>query len=266
MTFWGFFYYFAVRAKVAKRNNVKNKNFMKYSLVALFASLFIIGCSQKESDKNLIITGNVKGLKKGTLYIQKIVDTNLVAIDTIKIDGDSHFTAAFDISSPEMYYLFLDRGVTNSLDNNIPFFVEAGKINIETSLEHFMSDSKITGSKNQEKYDEFKKINRRYIDQNLNLIEAKFKALKTNNTKTLDSIKNAEDQITKRRYLYATNFALNNKDLEIAPYIVLSEIPDINLKYVDTIQKSMTPKVAQSMYGKKLMTFYNERKKQEATK
>src|SRR6218665_523171 len=239
---------------------------MKYSLVALFASLLIIGCSQKESDKNLIITGNVKGLKKGMLYIQKIVDTNLVAIDTIKIDGDSHFTAALDITSPEMYYLFLDRGVTNSLDNNIPFFAEAGKINIETSLDFFMSDSKVTGSKNQEKYDEFKKINRRFTDQNLSLVEAKFRAFKANNVKTLDSIKTAEEYIKKRRYLYATNFALNNKHFEVAPYIVLSEIPDINLKYVDTIQKSMSPKVAQSMYGKKLTALYNERKKQEAGK
>jgi hypothetical protein len=40
-----------------------------------------------------------------------------------------------------------------------------------------------------------------------------------------------------------------------APYITLSEIYDINLKYLDTIQKSMTPKVAKSMYGKKLTNF-----------
>ena len=70
---------------------------MKYSLAALAACLLIIGCSQKESDKNLHITGNVKGLKKGTLYIQRIVDTTLVAIDTIVIDGDSHFTAELDL-------------------------------------------------------------------------------------------------------------------------------------------------------------------------
>jgi hypothetical protein len=29
---------------------------------------------------------------------------------------------------------------------------------------------------------------------------------------------------------------LNNKDYEVAPYVTLSEIYDINLKYLDTIQ------------------------------
>ena len=239
---------------------------MKHSIAVIVASLLIIGCSQKESGKNLHITGNVKGLKKGTLYIQKIVDTSLVAIDTIKIDGDSHFDVAFDIKSPEMYYLFLDRGVTNSLDNNLAFFAEAGNINIETSLEHFMYDTKITGSKNQAKYDEFKKVISRFNDQGLNLVEAKFRAFKASNTKTIDSIRAAELQIIKRRYLYTTNFALNNKDFEVSPYVALTEIPDINLKYIDTIQKSMPKKIAESMYGKKLIAFYNERKKQETAK
>jgi len=239
---------------------------MKYPIAALFASLLIVGCSQKESGKNLHITGNIKGLKKGTLYIQKIVDTALVAIDTIKIDGDSHFAAELDIKSPEMYYLFLDRGVTNSLDNNLPFFAEAGNINIETSLDYFTSDSKISGSKNQDKYGEYKKVASRFNDQNLHLIEARFRAFKANNIKTIDSISEAQAQILKRRYLYATNFAINNKDLEVSPYIALTEISDINLKYIDTIQKSMTPKVAQSMYGKKLIQFYNDRKKQETAK
>ena len=38
-----------------------------------------------------------------------MVDTSLVAIDTIKIDGDSKFETNLDLKSPEMLYLFLDR-------------------------------------------------------------------------------------------------------------------------------------------------------------
>jgi hypothetical protein len=57
-----------------------------------------------------------------------------------------------------MLYLFLDRGVSNSLDNNIPFFAEQGKMNIETSLDFFTADAKITGSKNHELYEEYKEI------------------------------------------------------------------------------------------------------------
>jgi putative ABC transport system permease protein len=39
----------------------------------------------------------------------------------------------------------------------------------------------------------------------------------------------------------------------------LSNIANVNLKYLDTIQKSMTPKVAKSLYGKKLIQLYKER-------
>ena len=78
-----------------------------------------------------------------------------------------------------------------------------------------------------------------------------------------DSIEKLQNLNLKRRYLFTTNFALYNKDFEVAPYLALSEISDINLKYLDTIQKTMTPKITQSLYGKKLIQFYKERKKQE---
>lgn len=236
---------------------------MKYSIAALAAVLLAMSCQKKEVTGNLHITGEVKGLKKGTLYIQKIVDTSLVAIDTIKIDGDSHFSSDLNIDSPEMYYLFLDRGVTNSLDNNLPFFAEPGNINIETQLDLFLSGAKITGSKNNEKYQEYKKVRTRYTDQNLVLMEQKLNAFKDNNTKRIDSIETLQDANLKRLYLYTANFAVTNKDLEVAPYLALAEIRDINLKFLDTIQKSMTPKVAQSMYGKKLTAYYQEREKNE---
>ncbi|PJJ11018.1 uncharacterized protein DUF4369 [Flavobacterium sp. 1] len=236
---------------------------MKNSIIAFVSLLLLAACNKNESKTNLHITGNIKGLKEGTLYIQKYNDTALIAIDTIKIDGQSAFESNIDLKSPEMLYLYLDRGVTNSLDNNIMFFAEAGTINIDTNLDSFISSAKITGSKNQELYEEYKKINSRFNDENLTLIEKKFKALKSNNTVAIDSITAAQENNIKRKYLYATNFAVNNKDHEVSPYIALAEIYDINIKYLDTIQKSMTPKVAKSLYGKKLTKYVNDIKKSE---
>ncbi len=229
----------------------------------MFALFIIAACGEKKSDKNLELTGNIAGLKEGKLYIKRIVDTSLITIDSIKIDGDSHFQSSIDIESPEMLYLFLDRGTSNSLDNSLMFFAEPGKMNIETDLESFYAKAKITGSKNQELYDGYKKIIARFNDDELNLTEAKFNAIKSNNQKKLDSIKALQDAIIKRKYLYAVNFAISNKDYEVAPYIVLSNISDVSFKYLDTIQKSITPKVEKSMYGKKFTTYYNERKKEE---
>jgi hypothetical protein len=236
---------------------------MQKIIIALLALVVITSCSEKKSDKNLQITGNIKGLKKGTLYIQRIKDTTLVAIDTIQIDGDSHFTSEMNIDSPEMLYLFLDRGVSNSVDNNLPFFVEPGKINIESSLEFFTADAKITGSKNQELYDEYKKVVSRYVDENLELVVKKLDASKNKNTTELAKIQVEQDNILKRKYLYTTNFAVNNGSHAVAPYVAVAEIYDINLKYLDTIQKSLTPEISKSLYGKKLKQLIEERKKLE---
>jgi hypothetical protein len=152
---------------------------MRKTFLSLFILALIYSCSDKKSDKNLHITGFIKGFKKGTLYIQRIQDTTLVAIDTIKIDGDSNFKSDLKIDSPEMLYLFIDRGVTNSIDNNLPFFVEPGNINIKSSLDFFTADAKISGSKNQELYEEYKIVVSRYVDRNLDLIQKKIHSLQS---------------------------------------------------------------------------------------
>jgi hypothetical protein len=236
---------------------------MLKSIIGLLSIVVFASCSEKKSTKNFVLTGNIKGLKKGTLYIQRINDTVLVAIDTIKINGDSHFTSEFDIQSPEMLYLFLDRGVSNSVDNNISFFAEKGNMDIQTSLDFFTADVKITGSKNQALYDEYKKVVSRFVDQDLDLIEKRINALKNNKIEEAARIEEEQKGILKRKYLYTTNFAVNHADYEVAPYVALAEIYDINLKYMDTIQKSMTPKVAKSLYGKKLNDFITARKREE---
>lgn len=236
---------------------------MKKSIIAFVTLVLLFSCNMKDSKNNLHLTGTIKGLKKGTLIIQRIVDTSLVAIETIKIDGTSTFETDLTIDSPEMLYLFLDRGVTNSLDNNLMFFAEPGKMTIETNLETFIVSAKITGSKNQDLYQDYNKITSRFKDENLDLIALRFKALKSNNRIALDSLNTKQDNNTKRKYLFATNFAVNNANQEIAPFIALSEIYDINIKYLDTIQKSMSPKVAQSLYGKKLTEYVKKIKSQK---
>jgi hypothetical protein len=236
---------------------------MKKISIALVAISLLFACSKKKSENNLHLTGTIKGLKNGTLYVQRETNNKLVAIDTIKIDGNSSFETDIQLKSPEMLYLFLDRGVTNSMDNNLYFFAEPGTVNIETNLENYLADAKVTGSKNQDLYYDFKKIDRRFQEENLTLIEKRFKAEKSNNVKETERIVALQESNIKRKYLHAANFAINNKEYEVAPYIALSEIYDINLKYLDTIQKSMSPKVAKSLYGKKLTEYIASIKKQQ---
>ncbi|WP_316931602.1 hypothetical protein [Flavimarina sp. Hel_I_48] len=67
--------------------------------------------------------------------------------------------------------------------------------------------------------------------------------------------------LVRRKYLYTVNFAMNNKNLEVAPYLAISEIFDANVKYLDTIYKALEPDIRKSKYGKTLKGFIKERKK-----
>jgi len=218
-------------------------------------------CNSKP-ETNLQITGTVKGLQKGTLYLKKLGDSTFITIDSMKIDGKSEFESNINLKSPEMMYLFLDRGQTNSGDNNLMFFAEPGKINIATDLEYFYSKAIITGSMNNELYENYKKISSKYNEQLLEFTVAKIKALKNKQADLITSIEEKSNAIMKRKYLYAINFAVTNKEYEVAPYIALTEINDATIKYLDTIQKLMPPKVAKSRYGILLTKYVTERKKE----
>ena len=245
------------------KNKLKTTMTKKIILLALIL-VSSIACDKKENEgKNLHLTGNIEGLGQGKLYIQKIKDSSLVILDSIIMKGASKFETFLPIEEPEMLYLFLDRGQTNSIDNNLPFFAEPGKMNINTTLKAFFADAKITGSKNHDLYVEYGKIRSQFTDKSMELIQKELENRETNSLKTKDSIKNAYDKLLKKKYLFVANFASSHGDKEIAPYLVLTEIADINMKFLDSINAKITPEVSKSKYGKILQEFVAERKKME---
>lgn len=237
---------------------------MKKIVFALLAATLLYACNKDHGDANLHITGTIKGLKQGKLYIKKIVDTSLITIDSIIINGNPKFESHVKIESPEMLYLILDRGQTASIDDRLPFFAEPGEMKIESSIDRFFAGAKITGSENQKIYEEFLKIKGRFTEKNMELVEKNIEATKNSNVKQLDSIMEQSEQLLKKRYRVTANFALNHAKHEVGPYVALSEIYDANIKYLDTIRKSMSPEVAKSHYGKMLTKFVEDRKKEEA--
>ena len=65
---------------------------MKKVCIALFTIATLASCSNKDETKNLTLSGTIKGLKSGTVYIQKYQDTSLVVLDSIIIDKNSSGT------------------------------------------------------------------------------------------------------------------------------------------------------------------------------
>jgi hypothetical protein len=235
---------------------------MKKLLVLGFVILMAACSSKKEG--NMIVNGQIKGLKKGTLYLQKIdKDTILKTIDSVSVLGSDQFTLTADVDEPEMYYLTFDGNTTNKY---ITFFADKGIINITDDVSKFGLNPVITGSKNQDILNNYTKISRRFNEQNLDLIQRKFYAQKSNNKDSVDIITKEYETLLRRRYMVTVNFALNNKDNHVGPYLALTELVNVNVKWLDTINKSLSQEVKNSIYGKKLNQFVLDVKKTEIKK
>ena len=230
---------------------------MRYFLIIATVLFCFIGCS---TDTEMMkLTGTVKGLKKGTLLLQKFEDTLLVTVDSILVDGNSDFSFSEKVESPEIYYLYVRLKDGTLRDDRITFFAENMAINIKTNLNSFGSSAIVSGSKNDSLLKEYERLRQRYVAKNLELIEKSFKS-GNNDSVTMD-LSQKQNALVSSKYLATINFALNNKDFEIAPYLILSEAYNSNIKYLDTVYNALSPKIKDSKYGKELESFIVNRKK-----
>ena len=240
------------------------RRFLSFFIILLF--LFFINCQQSKINENknlMIVRGKIEGLRKGKLFLQKIEDTLLINVDSIQISGTPKFEFKTDIETAEIFYLYLDKEDGNSLNDRILFFGEEGLIEINTLLKTFESSAEITGSKNQELLQEYISFNRKFNDQNLSLMQKFYQAQIDQNNKLADSIQYKIDNLLNRRYLYTINFAANNTDQNIAPYLALTRVFDANLSLLDSIAVKMTPQVKESKYGMEFINFLEKRREQE---
>jgi len=232
---------------------------MKKIIVVLIVSILMIACSSKK-DGNMIVEGTIKGLKKGTLYLQKMNDTAIISMDSVNVLGDGNFRLTDNVESPVMYYLTYDG---NANDKRILFFGGKGNITINDNMSTFGFSPEITGSPNQLVLDKFLKINNQFKNQRLEFIKKEFDARQSKNTDLIENLEKDYNRMIRRKYLYTTNFALSNSDSEAAAYIALTELYDANIKLLDTINKKLSMEVKNSIYGKRLDKYISKIKSKE---
>ena len=221
----------------------------KISLISL--TLFIICCNSDQN--NMIVSGNVDWLRKGTIYLQKEIDSTIVSLDSLKISGNSNFKLNTIIDEPDIYYLYLDKEDGDSLNDIITFFGNKGEVKINTMLSTFDSSYEISGSKNSELLREYFSIIRKYNLQNLDLLEIFYNAQINDNQKRIDSVNERIENLIKRKYLYSLNFSITHSQNEISPYIAVSQIPDANKDLLRKVYDTLPENIKVSKYGKVLM-------------
>ena len=232
---------------------------MKKIIAIVALSLLVIACNSKK-EGNMTVQGTIKGLKKGTLYLQRMQDTILVSVDSIALLGNEKFTLTDNVYSPVLYYLTFDGNTTNK---RILFFGEKGTITINDKVEKFGFNPEISGSKNQEILDQYTKIRKRFQNERLEFIKKDFDAKKANDKALVIQLEKDYKRLTRRKVLFTTNFAITNANTEVAPYIALTEMYDASLKMLDTVNNSLSEKVKNSDYGKRLQEYIDNIKAKE---
>lgn len=215
-----------------------------------FLTLLIFLSSCRSNKDNMIVSGNVDGLMKGTLYLRAQRDSLLVNLDSINLRGDGNFKLSTDIIEPDIYYLYLDKQDGDSLNDIITFFGNKGDIQINTRLSTFDSSFEISGSKNSDLLNEYNSIIRKYNLQNLDLLEIFYNAQIENNQTRIDSVNFELENLIRKKYLYTLNFSITNSANEISPYIAVSQIPDANDGLLRKLYDTLPDRIKDSKYGK----------------
>lgn len=231
---------------------------MKVKLVVLASVFLLIACAKEE--KNTTITGNIAGLKKGVLYLEKVDDSLMITIDSLVMSGQADFAFSLQLESPEVLYLFLRKTEGIAVQDGIAFFAEPGIVDIKTTLNDFEENAQITGSINQDKLMEYQKLMQRYNDRSLDLFAENIQLNKEEDNDKKIELNQKYESLLRSKYMATVNFAINHKEFEMAPYLALTEIYDVNVKFLDTIYQTLSPNVQQSKYGKQLENYIRERK------
>lgn len=229
------------------------------TVLTLLLAAITVGCSSKP-EHNTSVTGFVKGLQKGTLYLQSVQDTAYVTLDSIIIDKEQNFELSCNLEEPEVLYLSLSK--SNEAER-ISFFSSSKPTVINTTLKRFISDATIKGGVQQTLLEDYNKNIVRFKDKELELLETSLNAQRLGNDSLFDITENQRQMNVRRQYLYSINFAINNSNSEVAPYIALADIYDAKVTFLDTIYNSLSPAIAKSKYGVMLNDYIQDIQSEE---
>jgi len=203
----------------------------------------------------------VKDLKKGTLYLERVQDSILVAVDSMQITQEKPIVFEADLNHPELFYVLLDRNKADDFDNRIPFFGEAGNISIQTTLDGYVTKAEVVGSPTQDIFNSYNKVISQFNNEELDLLAAYLQAQISQNSDSLALLEKQSTSLAKRKILFTANFAVNNRTSVIAPYLALYNLTSDSKSLLDTIAASMSDDVRNSSYGKQLRDYLADAEK-----
>ena len=143
--------------------------------------------------------------------------------------------------------------------------IEVNTILSSNSLGSYKRSFEVRGKKNIELMEEFKIFEKQFMSKRDELNDKRKIFIEINDVERLDSIQKLLEVLQYKSYLYTANFAINNSDSEIAPYLGVKKIADAKIKILEAIEEKLTEKVKKSRYGKIFLELVENRRKKDST-
>ena len=164
--------------------------------ITLFVMIFT-ACSQ--SDSHYEITGKLDNATPGLVVLSKVVDNQLVPVDSLQIT-DGSFTFTGEIGQPEVYY------ITFAADQQMHrFFVEPGVIELKGAVDSPM----ITGMATQKIFNDFNQNMTRLDADRQKLYEEFSVAMDNGDTLQLNAIRTKAERIDQTQNEFVKEYALS---------------------------------------------------------
>ena len=146
----------------------------------------------------------------------------------------------------------------------------AGVIEVNTTLStnalgSYKRSFEVKGKRNIELMEGFKIFEKQFISKRDELNDKRKIFVEINDIERVDSIQKLLDVLQYKSYLFTANFAINNSDSEIAPYLAVKKIADAKIEILETIEQKLTEKVKKSKYGKIFLELVENRKEKDST-
>ncbi len=217
---------------------------LSLSVLALFAS-----CNSTSNNTEVTIT--IDGLKKGTVYLQKITEVGLINLDSVESNGKETLNLRLNLNHPELIYAYLDKADGSTFNDRLAFFAEPGAIQIATSLTNFENNAVIKAGEEHEAFKNLQKMLSRFTKKDFELMQLA-QTDRISDERFVDSIVNQSNSNNIKRYQFIANYALSNPNRYVSAYLVASEGEELNPKWKDSIFNNFSEAIKKSTYGQLL--------------
>ncbi len=222
---------------------------MRRFLLSLSATVFLVRCSS--NTKNTEVTIIVDGLKKGTVYLQKITESGLVNLDSIESNGNEKLNLSLNLEHPELLYAYLDKFDGSSFNDRLAFFAEPGEIQISTTLNNFENAAVVSAGVEHEEFKKLQQMLSRFTKKDFELMQLA-QTDRITDERFVDSIVNQSNSNNIKRYQFIANYALTNPNKYVSAYLITSEGEELNPRWKDSIFNSFSDAIKKSKYGQLL--------------